>query len=143
MAVVVVLLAFLTVGLLAYLGTFAPWSPHMEAWSGTPAPAAYVKGRSGLELQGAILIQSKQCRNCHSLGGEGGMRGPALDTVATRLTRDQLIRQVIQGSGNMPAYGKNLRPAEVTALVAFMQTLRPSYEPAARDSTQSAQTVSR
>jgi len=41
------------------------------------------------------------------------MRGPALDTVATRLTRDQLIRQVIQGSGNMPAYGKNLRPAEV------------------------------
>ena len=34
MAVVVVLMAFLTVGLLAYLGTFAPWSPHMEAWSG-------------------------------------------------------------------------------------------------------------
>ena len=94
-----------------------------------------MKGRSALELQGAILIQSKQCRNCHSLGDEGGMRGPALDTVGTRLTRDQLIRQVIQGSGNMPAYGKNLHPAEVTALVAFMQTLRPSYEPVARDST--------
>ena len=69
------------------------------------------------------------------------MRGPALDTVATRLTRDQLIRQVIQGSGNMPAYGKNLRPAEVTALVAFMQTLRPSYEPAAKDSTQPAKSA--
>ncbi len=94
-----------------------------------------MKGRSPLELQGAILIQSKQCRNCHALGGEGGLRGPALDTVATRLTADQLIRQVIQGSGNMPAYGKNLRPAEVTALVAFMETLRPSYQPAARDSS--------
>jgi len=70
------------------------------------------------------------------------MRGPALDTVATRLTRDQLIRQVIQGSGNMPAYGKNLRPAEVTALVAFMQTLRPSYQPPARDSTQSPKSAS-
>jgi len=34
------------------------------------------------------------------------------------------------------AYGKNLHPAEVTALVAFMQTLRPSYEPPARDATQ-------
>jgi ubiquinol-cytochrome c reductase cytochrome b subunit len=66
------------------------------------------------------------------------MRGPALDTVATRLTRDQLIRQVIQGSGNMPAYGKNLHPAEVTALVAFMETLRPSYQPAAMDATQPA-----
>ena len=29
----------------------------------------------------------------------------------------------------MPAYGKNLTPAEVTALVAFMQTLRPAQEP--------------
>jgi ubiquinol-cytochrome c reductase cytochrome b subunit len=40
-----------------------------------------------------------------------------------RLSHDQLIRQVIQGGGNMPAYGKNLTPAEVTALVAFMETL--------------------
>jgi ubiquinol-cytochrome c reductase cytochrome b subunit len=133
----VVLLAFLTAGLLAYLGTFAPWSPHMDAWSGAATPFEYINGRSALELQGALLIQGKQCRNCHSLGGEGGQRGPALDTVATRLTRDQMIRQVIQGSGNMPAYGKNLSPAEVTALVAFMETLRPSYQPAARDSTQS------
>jgi len=42
-----------------------------------------------------------------------------------RLTEDQLIRQVIQGGGNMPAYGKSLSPAETTALVAFLQTLRP------------------
>jgi ubiquinol-cytochrome c reductase cytochrome b subunit len=132
-AVVIVMLTLLTVGLLAYSGTFTPWSPHMEAWSNAPTPVAELKGRTPLELQGAILIQSKQCRNCHSLGGEGGLRGPALDTVATRLTGDQLIRQVIQGSGNMPAYGKNLRPAEVTALVAFMETLRPSYQPAATD----------
>jgi ubiquinol-cytochrome c reductase cytochrome b subunit len=135
MAVVIALLAVLTMGLLAYSGAFAPWSPHMEAWSNAATPPTYVQGRSPLELEGAILIQSKQCRNCHSVGGEGGLRGPALDTVATRLTSDQLIRQVIQGSGNMPAYGKNLRPAEVTALVAFMETLRPSYQPAARDSS--------
>jgi ubiquinol-cytochrome c reductase cytochrome b subunit len=137
-AVVVVLFALLSLGLLAYLGTYAPWSPHMEAWSAAATPVEYVKGRSALELQGALLIQSKQCRNCHSLGGEGGLRGPALDTVATRLTRDQLIRQVIQGGGNMPAYGKNLSPPEVTALVAFMGTLRPSYELPARDTTQAS-----
>src|SRR5262249_2724603 len=68
----------------------------------------------------------------------GGRRGPALDGVATRLTRDQLIRQVLQGGGNMPAYGKNLTPAEVTALVAFMQTLRPKNEPRARTATMPA-----
>jgi ubiquinol-cytochrome c reductase cytochrome b subunit len=46
-----------------------------------------------------------------------------LDRIATRMTADQLVRQAIQGGGNMPAYGRNLNPAEVTALVAFMQTL--------------------
>jgi ubiquinol-cytochrome c reductase cytochrome b subunit len=129
LAAVVVLL---TIGTLTLLGTTSPWSPVMDGWSATPVPVRYVKGRSPLELRGAAVLQMKQCRNCHSLGGEGGLRGPALDGVATRLTRDQLIRQVLQGGGNMPAYGKNLSPAEVTALVAFMQTLRPPDEPVAR-----------
>jgi ubiquinol-cytochrome c reductase cytochrome b subunit len=84
-------------------------------------------------------LQNKQCRNCHSLGGTGGQRGPALDGVGTRLTGDQLVRQVIQGGGNMPAYGKNLKPAEVEALVAFMKTLRPASEPLARDASRPEQ----
>ena len=50
--------------------------------------------------------------------------------VALRLTEDQLIRQVIQGGGNMPAYGKNLSPAETTALVAFLETLHPANQTA-------------
>jgi ubiquinol-cytochrome c reductase cytochrome b subunit len=134
-AVISVILIMLTLSVLAYLGTYTPWSPVMEAWSGLPTPVGLIKGRSPLELQGALVLQEKQCRNCHSLGGQGGLRGPALDAVATRLTRDQLIRQVLQGGGNMPAYGQNLRPDEVTALVAFMATLRPDYEPGARNSS--------
>jgi len=45
---------------------------------------------------------------------------------------------VLQGGGNMPAYGKNLAPAEVTALVAFMQTLRPANQSPARTAIGSA-----
>ena len=127
-AVLGVIIVMLTLSVLAWLGTYSPWSPVMVAWSGAPTPIEFVKSRSPLELQGAVVLQFKQCRNCHSLGGQGGMRGPALDAVATRLTPDQLVRQVLQGGGNMPAYGKNLQPAEVTALVAFMSTLRPGYE---------------
>jgi ubiquinol-cytochrome c reductase cytochrome b subunit len=137
-AVLSVMLILLVIGLLAYLGTYSPWSPQMDAWSGAPTPVEYITGHTPLELQGALVLQNKQCRNCHSLGGEGGRRGPALDGVATRLTRDQLIRQVIQGGGNMPAYGKNLAPHEVTALVAFMQTLRQPHEAVARDATMPA-----
>src|SRR6185295_12160242 len=134
-AVLVVLIIFVSLGTLNYLGTFSPWSPKMAAWSAEATPVKYVEGRTPLERQGALVLQNKQCRNCHSLGGSGGLRGPALDGVATRLTGDQLTRQVIQGGGNMPAYGKNLSPSEVAALVAFMKTLRGPNELPAYDST--------
>jgi ubiquinol-cytochrome c reductase cytochrome b subunit len=69
------------------------------------------------------------------LGERGGERGPALDSVAARLTQDQLVRQVLQGRGNMPAYGNSLSPAETTALVAFLETLHPTGQPSAKDAS--------
>jgi ubiquinol-cytochrome c reductase cytochrome b subunit len=134
-AVLTVLLVAVTLSTLTRLGGTAPWSPSMNAWTGVPIPLQYVKGRTALERQGALVFQNKQCHNCHALGGDGGKRGPALDAVAVSLTRDQLIRQVIQGGGNMPAYGRNLNPAETNALVAFLQTLHPAGQAPARDAS--------
>ena len=111
----------------------------MDAWSGEPIPAQYLKGRTALERQGALVFQAKQCHNCHALGGVGGQRGPELDRVAVDLTEDQLIRQVIQGGGNMPAYGKNLTPPETAALVAFLDTLHPSGLVPAHDASRASQ----
>jgi len=107
----------------------------MDAWSSAPVPPNLLEGRTALERQGAVVLQDKQCRNCHALGGQGGQRGPALDTVAVRLTGDELIRQVLQGRGNMPAYGNNLSPAETTALVAFLKSLHPPNQRAAQDAS--------
>jgi ubiquinol-cytochrome c reductase cytochrome b subunit len=138
-AVLGVLFILIVLAVFNYLGTFAPWSPQMDAWTSVEVPPNYLERRSPLERQGALVFHTKQCINCHSVGGAGGLRGPALDHVATRLTADQLVRQVIQGSGNMPAYGKNLSPAEVAGLVAFMRTLHSPTESPARDSTQTVQ----
>jgi len=135
MAVLTVLLIAMTLGTFTRLAQFAPWSPHMNAWSGDAVPERFVHGTTALERQGALVFQVKQCRNCHALGDTGGKRGPALDSVAVRLTQDQLIRQVIQGGGNMPAYGNNLSPAETTALVAFLETLHPAGQVPARDAS--------
>jgi ubiquinol-cytochrome c reductase cytochrome b subunit len=134
-AVLIVIVTVLVLGVLTYMGETSPWSPHMTAWSENPIPVAYLRHRTPLQLRGAAFLQNKQCRNCHALGGVGGERGPALDDVATRLTADEMVRQIIQGGGNMPAYGKKLSPAEVEAIVSFMQTLRPNYRPAALVST--------
>jgi ubiquinol-cytochrome c reductase cytochrome b subunit len=92
-----------------------------------------------LQLQGAAVFQNKNCRNCHALFGSGGKRGPDLTTVATRLTHGQLIDQISNGTpggmnagdpggGNMPAFGKQINPDEMTALVAFLESLRPPGE---------------
>lgn len=108
----------------------------MDAWTHDPVPKEDLVGRDALAHQGAIVFQDKQCRDCHELGGVGGQRGPALDLIATRMSADQIIRQVLQGGGNMPAFGKALSPAETTALMHFLRTLngngdlRPADVPA-------------
>jgi ubiquinol-cytochrome c reductase cytochrome b subunit len=138
LSVLTVLLVGVSFVALTRLGQTVPWSPVMDAWSGSAVPVRYLKGRSPLERQGALVLQNKQCRNCHALDGKGGRRGPALDDVASHLTHDDLIRQVLQGGGNMPAYGKNLSPPEVTALVSFLDTLRGDGLAPARNPAESA-----
>jgi ubiquinol-cytochrome c reductase cytochrome b subunit len=135
MAVLMLAVVAVTLGVFTRLGMYTPWSPVMNAWSGDTVPVAYLKDRTPLERTGAIVFENKQCRNCHSIGGAGGMRGPALDGVASRMTEDQIIRQVLQGGGNMPAYGNALSPAETTALVHFLVTLRAGHLPAAIDAS--------
>jgi len=134
-AVLTILLVAVALGTFTHLAGHAPWSPVMNAWSSAPVPSRFLNGRTALERQGALVFQVKQCRNCHALENSGGQRGPALDAVAVELTTDQLVRQVLQGGGNMPAYGKNLSPAETTALVAFLETLRPAGQAPARDAS--------
>lgn len=126
---VVVIYAVLTA--LTYEGATAPWSPAMAAWSGDPVPVSMVTGSDPVQLQGGVMFQNKNCRNCHALDGVGGRRGPDLTWIGERLSADQLIDQISNGTpggGNMPAYGKQMKPAEMTALVAFLTARRHAEE---------------
>src|SRR3989441_3582116 len=134
-AVLTVLLIAITLGTFTHLAGFAPWSPHMNAWSGDPVPERFLRGTTALERQGALVFQGKQCRNCPLLGESGGERGPAPDSGGVRLPQDQLIRPVVPGGGNMPGCGQNLGPPETTALVALVQTLHPVGQRPARDAS--------
>jgi ubiquinol-cytochrome c reductase cytochrome b subunit len=134
-AVLSILLIAVVLGTFTNLASHTPWSPVMDASTAAAIPPGFLAKRKPIEIQGALIFQSKQCHNCHSLGDIGGKRGPALDAVAVRLTEDQLVRQVLQGGGNMPAYGKNLNPAQTRALVAFLETLHPGGQAPARDAS--------
>ncbi len=134
-AVLTVTVAAVVLGIFTHLGSTTPWSPVMNAWSSDPVPVETIRNCTPLERQGALVLQYKQCRDCHALGGVGGKRGPALDSIASSITEDQMIRQVLQGGGNMPAYGNSLNPAETRALVSFMLTLKGTHEPRAIDAS--------
>jgi ubiquinol-cytochrome c reductase cytochrome b subunit len=133
-AVLAVAVIYTVFGVLTYQGVTSPWSPQMSAWSGDPVPEDIVRRCTPRQLQGAVVFQNKDCRNCHALEGSGGKRGPDLTDVGARLTSGQLIDQVSNGTpggGNMPAYGKQISPDEMTALVDFLASLRPPGQPKA------------
>src|SRR5271169_2977727 len=60
-AVLSVLLIIIALAAFTQLGTYAPWSPMMDAWSSAPVPPNLLEGRSALERQGALVFQAKQC----------------------------------------------------------------------------------
>src|SRR5271154_5841799 len=51
-AVLTVLLIAVILGTFTRLAGIAPWSPHMNAWSGNPTPERFLRGSTALERQG-------------------------------------------------------------------------------------------
>jgi|SRR5215469_7285616 len=59
----------------------------------------------------------------------GGRRGPDLTYIADKLTHDNLVIRIVNGRNNMPAYGSSLKPGELDALVAFLETRKRLLRP--------------
>ncbi len=75
------------------------------------------------------------CAACHSIGGQGGRSGPALDRAGFMSNADWLYRwiknpQAIKPRTKMPALG--LTDEDASAVVAYLNTLR-APAPAAGD----------
>lgn len=128
-AIGVVLLSVLMIGSLWIAGAKAPWSPYFEA---EPLPASVVGATTGLVADGARTLHTRACLNCHRVQGLGGQRGPDLTFVGDRLSENDIILRIVNGGGNMPAYGNILRPAEIDGLVAFLKTRHRHLAPPGR-----------
>ena len=118
-AIAVVLMIVLMITTLWVEGVKSPWSPNFKA---QPLPASVVGATNGPVFLGAQLFDDKGCLNCHMIADDGGRRGPDLTEVADRLSKNQMILRIANGAGNMPAYAANLTPAQMDALVTFLQT---------------------
>jgi len=100
-------------------GFKAPWSPDFAA---RPLPADIVHGTETQAVEGGKLFYRKACEYCHSIDGHGGTAGPDLSAVARRMNAYEMRIRIVNGSDNMPAYGRSLSSNELEEIVAFLQT---------------------
>lgn len=85
-----------------------------------PAQAAVPK--SQLVASGAALYSSLACVGCHGAEAQGGSGGPSLHHLGDPDTK--VTRHIENGfSGRMPAYKDTLTSAQISTLVAYIQSL--------------------
>ncbi len=118
-AVASVLVVVTMVASLSIVGYQSPWSPRFDA---KPLPRQVIGNVSPQALAGAGMFHDHGCEYCHAVGGHGGHRGPDLTWIADRLTHDQMVIRIMNGGYNMPGFAAILTPAELDAIVAFLET---------------------
>ena len=118
-AIAIVVFMVTMVGTFWYEGVKSPWSPDFNA---KPLTKEVVGDVSPPAQMGADLFYKKGCLYCHSISGSGGHRGPDLTKVADRLTTDEMTIRIVNGGGNMPAFGGSLTKKELGEILAFLNT---------------------
>lgn len=103
------------------------------AAASTPAPAA---GGMATAAVDALEVLRTYCMACHQIGNEGNALGPALTNVGSRLTADEIRREILVPSttvaegfeamaGIMPAtFGNQLTAAQLEAIVGYLSEQR-------------------
>ena len=120
---IIVIFIITMVATLWHEGVLSPWSPNFSA---KPLKENVV-GNVGPDARfGAKLMYKKACLYCHKISGDGGDRGPDLTKVGERLTAEELKIRIVNGGGNMPAFGGSLSANDLHALVAFLKTRNDS-----------------
>jgi mono/diheme cytochrome c family protein len=96
-----------------------------------------VVGGNAMHGKKVVFENSKsECLRCHKINGSGGIAGPSLDGVASRLEGGQLLdalllpsAEVTEGFGTysaMPPMGSLLSQREIRDVVAYLKTLTQS-----------------
>jgi ubiquinol-cytochrome c reductase cytochrome b subunit len=62
--------------------------------------------------------------NCRLISGYGGRRGPALSFIGNELARSAIVIRIVNGGTNMAAFGDNLTPAQLEAIIVSLQSRR-------------------
>lgn len=90
--------------------------------SGGAVLSCAANAQAGSKAEGARLFASSGCAHCHGATGEGTDSGPSLRDVRRKLKATQIERQIVNGGGEMPAFGTALDAEQVKSLVAMLRS---------------------
>ena len=78
----------------------------------------------------SAALYKQKCATCHGVDGKGETpTGKAMkvrsfaDPEVAKISDDELAGAIEKGKGKMPAYGKNLKPDEIKAMVAYIRSM--------------------
>ncbi len=117
-----IIVAVVVTGLYAWFGNSIPQS----AWD-APKKKVLTADMTPKQLaeEGREIYRKAGCGVCHSVTGEK-LRGPDLSRIGAERDAEMMAAILYSGTDVMPPANKppaNLNDAEITALVAYMQSL--------------------
>ncbi|MEB4797761.1 cytochrome c, partial [Paenibacillus chondroitinus] len=96
-------------------------TPTPAPASAAPTPSAKPQAADGgttAAAQAEALFKNN-CMACHGAGLEGDF-GPNLTKVGSRKTKDEIVQQIIKGSGDMPPFQKTFKAEEIETLATWL-----------------------
>jgi len=107
-------------------------TPHAPGEALPASPSTPATGMSSSALAGKKLYDDMMCAGCHTIGGQGGEGGGALDDVGVRLTRTELMdRMTKRRAGTiMPTLPPDTSDEKISNLVEYLLTLTGKEEAA-------------
>jgi ubiquinol-cytochrome c reductase cytochrome b subunit len=94
-------------------------------------PLQPVSAGSSAKQRGAELFATHGCAHCHGTAGVGGGKGPDLQLVRKRMSKEQITLQIRNGGLEMPAFGSSLTDPQIQDLVAYLRAKRKFVKVAA------------
>ena len=100
----------------------APEGEGLPTSPPTPAPAVL----SESEASGKKLFDKMVCSGCHSIGGQGGHSGPALDDVGARRARAEMMERMVKRRAGtvMPTLPSDMSDKNISDMVDYIMTLK-------------------
>jgi len=104
-----------------------PKKPDLSPTANTSATSSTAQNGTVVRQIDRPLIFNQMCIACHSLGGEGGKVGPALDGVGSRLDKETIVKRLndpisVKSDSKMPKLP--LSKENIVELSAFLSELK-------------------